>query len=287
MTLPTVDHISESLSSNIGLLADARDVTLEELHRGARCCSRCRRRGSPRAAPARATSSGCARRSRPTPPALDTQERVRPQRATSTRRCIECCGNTLLADRGAAGLLGASDEPRALGARPHASTARSTRTTRGSSRRSRRATRTPPARRCTSHLEFLVPVLREGVAAAPAAAAGRDACRSRTSAILAVEQFGAGPVGHAPARRPRRRGDQDRGSGRRAATSAATCRRSRRARTRSSSRPSTAASGASRSTSAIRRRAAVLAGPRPRLRRRLLEPARRPARASSGSPTTS
>ena len=31
VTLPTVDHISESLSSNITLLADARDLTLEEL----------------------------------------------------------------------------------------------------------------------------------------------------------------------------------------------------------------------------------------------------------------
>ena len=57
-------------------------------------------------------------------------------------------------------------------------------------------------------------------------------------------------MGHAPARRPRRRGDQDRGSGRPAATSAATCRRSRRARTRSSSRRSTATSRASRSTCA-------------------------------------
>lgn len=31
VTLPTIDHISESLSSNITLLADARDLTLEEL----------------------------------------------------------------------------------------------------------------------------------------------------------------------------------------------------------------------------------------------------------------
>jgi DNA-binding FadR family transcriptional regulator len=31
VTMPTVDHISESLSSNITLLADARDLTLEEL----------------------------------------------------------------------------------------------------------------------------------------------------------------------------------------------------------------------------------------------------------------
>jgi DNA-binding FadR family transcriptional regulator len=31
VTLPTVDHISESLTANIGLLTDARDFTLDEL----------------------------------------------------------------------------------------------------------------------------------------------------------------------------------------------------------------------------------------------------------------
>ena len=31
VTLPTVDHISEFLQSNINLLTDSRDVTLEEL----------------------------------------------------------------------------------------------------------------------------------------------------------------------------------------------------------------------------------------------------------------
>ena len=73
--------------------------------------------------------------------------------------------------------------------------------------------------------------------------------------ILAIEQFGAGPVGHAPARRPRRRGDQDRGPGLRRRRRPLRAAVRRRARTRSSSRRSTATSGASRSTCATRRRA--------------------------------
>ena len=46
-----------------------------------------------------------------------------------------------------------------------------------------------------------------------AAGGGGPCSRWLTSASLAIEQFGAGPVGDAPARRPRRRGDQDRGPG--------------------------------------------------------------------------
>ena len=93
-------------------------------------------------------------------------------------------------------------------------------------------------------------------------------------------------MGDAPARRPRRRDHQDRGSGRRRATSAATCRRSRRARTRCSSRRSTAARGASRSISGIRRRAAC-SRTSCACATRCTRTFAATSRGSSGSPTTS
>ena len=95
--------------------------------------------------------------------------------------------------------------------------------------------------------------------------------------IVAVEQYGAGPVGHVAARRPRRRRDQDRGSPR------------RRGR-----RPLRAAVRRGRGLALLRdvqpqqalvsldlksRPAARCSRSSSRVRRRLLEPARRPARA--------
>ena len=95
-----------------------------------------------------------------------------------------------------------------------------------------------------------------------------------------------GPVGDAAARRPRRGGDQDRGSGLAAATSAATCRRSRRARTRSSSRRSTAA----RRASSLDLRDPDAAAPSSRTSCAASTPCSRTcaatSRRSSGSPTT-
>ena len=77
--------------------------------------------------------------------------------------------------------------------------------------------------------------------------------RSRTSAIIAVEQYGAGPFGTRAPRRPRRRGHQDRGPARRRRRRPLRAARTARARTRCSSRRSTATSAASRSTSPPRR----------------------------------
>ena len=95
--------------------------------------------------------------------------------------------------------------------------------------------------------------------------------------IIAVEQYGAGPVGQRAPGRPRRRGHQDRGPVGAAATSAATCRRTPRTRTRCSSRPSTATSAASRSTSSTAEGRAVFEDLVRGRRRRLLQPARRRA----------
>lgn len=94
VTLPTVDHISESLSSNITLLADARDLTLEELIEvrellevpAARLAARRRREGD--AERLRATIP-------PDKPALDTQSEFVNNRDFHAT-LIECCDNRLL-----------------------------------------------------------------------------------------------------------------------------------------------------------------------------------------------
>jgi DNA-binding FadR family transcriptional regulator len=94
VTLPTVDHISESLSSNIALLADARDLTLEELIEvrmllevpAARLAAR--RRHDDDVERLRATIP----RDRP---ALDTQSEFVHNRDFHAT-LIECCENRLL-----------------------------------------------------------------------------------------------------------------------------------------------------------------------------------------------
>lgn len=94
VTLPTVDHISESLSSNITLLADARDLTLDELIEvrellevpAARLAAR--RRGAGDAGRLRSTIPSDR-------PALDTQAEFVHNRDFHTT-LIECCGNRLL-----------------------------------------------------------------------------------------------------------------------------------------------------------------------------------------------
>ena len=94
VTLPTVDHISESLSSNITLLADARDLTLDELIEGrvllevpaARLAARRRHEGDVERL--RATIP-------PDRPALDTQTEFVHNRGFHAT-LIECCDNRLL-----------------------------------------------------------------------------------------------------------------------------------------------------------------------------------------------
>ena len=94
VTLPTVDHISESLSSNITLLADARDLTLEELIEvrellevpAARLAARRRREGD--VDRLRATIP-------PDRPVLDTQSEFVHNRDFHAT-LIECCENRLL-----------------------------------------------------------------------------------------------------------------------------------------------------------------------------------------------
>lgn len=94
VTMPTVDHISESLSSNIALLAGARDLTLEELIEvrellevpAARLAARRRVDGDGE----RLRSTIPADR-----PALDTQAEFVHNRDFHAT-VIECCGNRLL-----------------------------------------------------------------------------------------------------------------------------------------------------------------------------------------------
>ena len=94
VTLPTVDHISESLSSNITLLADARDLTLDELIEvrellevpAARLAARRRREGD--VDRLRATIP-------PDRPVLDTQSEFVHNRDFHAT-LIECCENRLL-----------------------------------------------------------------------------------------------------------------------------------------------------------------------------------------------
>ncbi|HET9242376.1 MAG TPA: FCD domain-containing protein [Gaiella sp.] len=94
VTLPTVAHVSESLSSNIALLADARDLTLEELIEvrvllevpAARLAAR--RRAAGDVERLRATIP-------PDRPALDTQTEFVHNRDFHAT-LIECCENRLL-----------------------------------------------------------------------------------------------------------------------------------------------------------------------------------------------
>ena len=117
VTLPTIDHISESLSSSITLLADARDLTLEELIEvrvllevpAARLAAR-RRRGQRRRAAAGDDSGRH--------PALDTQSEFVHNRDFHAT-LIDVLREPPAPDRRAAGLLGAADEPLALRAWPH------------------------------------------------------------------------------------------------------------------------------------------------------------------------
>lgn len=93
-TMPTVDHISQALSSNITLLADARDLTLEELIEArvllevpaARLAARRRAEGD--VDRLRATIPADR-------PALGTQEEFVHNRDFHAT-LIECCGNRLL-----------------------------------------------------------------------------------------------------------------------------------------------------------------------------------------------
>lgn len=94
VTMPTVHHISESLSSNIALLADARDLTLEELIEvrillevpAARFAAR--RRTSEDIGLLRGAIP-------PDEPPLDTQSEFVHNRDFHAT-LIECCGNALL-----------------------------------------------------------------------------------------------------------------------------------------------------------------------------------------------
>jgi DNA-binding FadR family transcriptional regulator len=94
VTLPTVDHVSESLRSTIALLADARDLTLEELIEvrmllevpAARLAAR--RHGDGDVERLRATIP-------PDRPALDTQAEFVHNRDFHAT-LIECCENRLL-----------------------------------------------------------------------------------------------------------------------------------------------------------------------------------------------
>ena len=90
VTLPTVDHISESLSSNIALLADARDLTLEELIEVRMLLE---------VPAARRRHEGDVERLRdtipPDRPALDTQTEFVHNRDFHAT-LIECCENRLL-----------------------------------------------------------------------------------------------------------------------------------------------------------------------------------------------
>ena len=212
VTLPTVDHISSRCSSNVGLLAEARTSRSRSCSRHA-SCSRCRRRGSP---PRRRREADIER--------LRATDPARPA-ARSTRRGVRLqprvplvahrgCGNTLLQSPRSRSSRRCRRTSRARRSRA-SSTARSTPTTAGSSRRSRRATRTRAASEMHDHLAFLGPTTRRP---------GRRPARPLASARVTVPAARRRPhprrravrrraVGHAAARRPRRRGHQDRGSG--------------------------------------------------------------------------
>jgi len=94
VTIPSVDHISEFLRANIGLLTDARDVTLEELVEARRLLEV----PAARLAAERRHEEDLERLRSTIPPEplrLDTQEQYT-YNAEFHTTLIGCCGNTLL-----------------------------------------------------------------------------------------------------------------------------------------------------------------------------------------------
>lgn len=94
VTMPTVDHISDSLSSNIALLTDARDLTLEELIEARELLEV----SAARFAAARRAPEDVERLRKAIPadePPLDIQSEFIHNRDFHAT-LIECCGNTVL-----------------------------------------------------------------------------------------------------------------------------------------------------------------------------------------------
>ena len=94
VTMPSVDHISDSLSSNIALLADARDLTLEDLIEARELLEV----PAARFAARRRAPGDVDRLQKAIPadePALDAQSEFVHNRDFHTT-LIECCGNTML-----------------------------------------------------------------------------------------------------------------------------------------------------------------------------------------------
>ena len=173
VTLPTVDHISESLSSNIGLLADARDVTLDELLEArvllevpaARLAARRRREGD-------------VERLRATiPPDPPGARHAGPSSSTTAdfhAALIEAAatGCSTIAAQPVFSVLQTSLCP--FGARLALPPLDPRTPPRGSSRRSKRATRTPRARRCRITSRSCVPYYEKAwKATRPSVASGR------------------------------------------------------------------------------------------------------------------
>ena len=94
VTMPSVDHVSDSLSSNIALLADARDLTLEDLIEARELLEVPAARFA-----ARRRAPGDVERLRKAIPAdepvLDVQSEFIHNRDFHAT-LIECCGNTVL-----------------------------------------------------------------------------------------------------------------------------------------------------------------------------------------------
>jgi len=94
VTLPTVDHISEFLQSNINLLTDSRDVTLEELIEARKLLEV----PAARLAAARRAEADLERLRETIPGeplALNTQQQFVYNKGWHSA-LVECCGNTLL-----------------------------------------------------------------------------------------------------------------------------------------------------------------------------------------------
>ena len=172
VTLPTVDHISESLGSSITLLADARDLTLEELIEvrellevpAARLAARRRAEGDVERL--RATIP-------PDRPVLDTQAEFVHNRDFHAA-LIECCENRLLQIAAQPVFSASANEPLSLGAPPRLPSLDPRAPRAESSTPSRRVTRTPPALEMRDHLAFLVPYYEKAWKAARLpAASGR------------------------------------------------------------------------------------------------------------------
>ena len=222
MTLPSAGNLSESLGP-VSACSPRAGRLARRPARGARAA-----RGAGGAArgetPARATSSGCVPRF-PATRSSSGRRAVRPQPRLPLGRARRVREHAAL-DRRAAGVRRAADDlaRSTLGDRFH----RTVNAHHGTLAEAIEAGDEDAAGSLmTEHVEFLRPFYekawrRHARARLTPAARGRSRPRDR-----AVRR---GPVGDAAARRPRRRRDQDRGPGGRAATSAATCRRSRRAR---------------------------------------------------------